>query len=522
MKKVNLYISVLSSVLISGIAFSDPEITGKVTIESASFTSNGTSIGSTSSHGKDNFKNQISGRVFIDGSLEDDAGSSYHVELQGFNDRKAVSSHDGYESYTQRDPLREAYVDTTLGDWLIRAGKQQVVWGTADGMKLLDSINPTDYSEMAQNQMEDSRIPIWMLNAETDDNSGANHQFILSESRSSFFSGLGEGSTGEKGSSALDGSSTPFTPHTNNSSGAPFITKGADTITGKKNGFLNVAGAMGAVAQAFDRGALTLDVNGDGTNDFSAPNYQYVSLRGYTKATVDDFAANYNTGSNQSIGFAGFCDGTNTTAQCLADITNNAMAPNAQNYGANNGNAQNLIDASVSQADWSSNKSSPSYVFSYMPDATFATFDAFVNMKTKYIVDHDNSPVIGYRFKNTTRNGINYSLNFSHGNDTNPYVDMEWQDIQGNVLTETVTSASGTSSNGNTTYYTNQLRGSGASNNSVGGATAMTGANAGSPDGGSSGYASGSVAGTATDVAVLVMKEKLNKITQIGGSMDVY
>jgi len=36
------------------------------------------------------------------------------------------------------------------GDWSIRAGKQQVVWGTADGMKLLDTINPTDYSEMAQ------------------------------------------------------------------------------------------------------------------------------------------------------------------------------------------------------------------------------------------------------------------------------------------------------------------------------------------------------------------------------------
>ena len=42
-----------------------------------------------------------------------------------------------------------------------------MVWGTADGMKLLDMINPTDYSEMAQNQMEDSRIPVWMINAET-------------------------------------------------------------------------------------------------------------------------------------------------------------------------------------------------------------------------------------------------------------------------------------------------------------------------------------------------------------------
>ena len=506
MKNISLYKSVLSTVLISGIALAEPEVTGKITLESASFTNSGSSIGSTTSHGKDNFKNQISARVYIDGNLEDEAGSTYHVELQGFNDSKAVGSHDGNESYTQRDPLREAYVDTTYGDWLVRAGKQQVVWGTADGMKLLDSINPTDYSEMAQNQMEDSRIPVWMINAETNDDNGANHQFIVSESRSSFFSGLGEASSSAKGTSALDGSSTPFTPHTNNSSGAAFITKGADTITGKKNGFLNVAPALGSVAQAFDRGALYLN---SGT-------YYYVSLQGYNKATVNDFATNYNTGSNQSIGFKGFCGGSDTDAQCLADITNNAMAPNNQNYGANNGNAQNLMDATVTQANWTADKAAPDYVIAYMPDATFATFDAFVNMKSKYIVDHENEPVIGYRYKNTTKSGINYSLNFSHGNDTNPYVDMEWQDTSGNVLTETVASASGTDANGNTTYYTNSLRAAGDSSNSVGGKSILSAAEIAA-----GGLGASSKAGTATDVAVLVMKEKLNKITQIGGSMDM-
>jgi len=506
MKKINLYYAVLTTFLISGTALAEPEVTGKITLESASFTNNGTSIGATSAHGKDNFKNQISGRVYIDGNLEDEAGSTYHVELQGFNDSKAVGSHDGNESYTQRDPLREAYVDTTYGDWLVRAGKQQVVWGTADGMKLLDSINPTDYSEMAQNQMEDSRIPVWMINAETNDDNGGNHQFIVSESRSSYFSGLGEASSSAIGTSALDGSSTPFTPHTNNSSVAAFITKGADTITGKKNGFLNVAPALGSVAQAFDRGALYLN---SGT-------YYYVSLQGYNKATVDDFASNYNTGSNQSIGFKGFCDNTNTTAQCLANITNNAMAPNAANYGANNGNAQNLMDATVTQANWTADKAAPDYVIAYMPDATFATFDAFVNMKSKYIVDHENEPVIGYRYKNTTKSGINYSLNFSHGNDTNPYVDMEWQDTSGNVLTETVASASGTDVNGNTTYYTNSLRAAGDSSNSVGGKSILSAAEIAA-----GGLGASSKAGTATDVAVLVMKEKLNKITQIGGSMDM-
>ena len=510
MNKINLYKSVLSTVLLSGVVFAEPEVTGKITAESAQFTSSGTSIGATSAHGKDNFKNQLSGRVYIDGALEDELGSTYHVELQGFHDTEAVNSHDSNEPYTQRDPLREAYIDTSYGDWLVRAGKQQVVWGTADGMKLLDSINPTDYSEMAQNQMEDSRIPIWMINAETNDEYGGNHQFIVSESQSSFFSGLGEESSGAKGSAALDGSSTPFTPHTNNSSGAAFITKGADTITGKKNGFLNVAPALGSVAQAFDRGALYLH---SGT-------YYYVSLQGYNKASVDDFASNYNQAGNQSIGFKGFCDNTNTSAQCLTNIVNNAMAPNGANYGANNANAQNLMPATVSNNDWHNAVngvgSAPSYVIAYMPDATFATFDAFVNMKSKYIVDHENEPVIGYRYKNTTDSGINYSLNFSYGNDTNPYVDMEWQDTSGNVLTETVTAAEATDVNGNVIYYTNSLRAAGDSSNSVGGKSILSSAELAA-----GGMGASSKAGTATDVAVLVMKEKLNKIKQIGGSMDM-
>ena len=76
-------------------------------------------------------------------------------EINAFKDGKGVGDYDGNESYTQRDLLREAYIDTEYEDWSIRAGKQQVVWGTADGMNLLDTIKPTDYSEMAQNQMED-------------------------------------------------------------------------------------------------------------------------------------------------------------------------------------------------------------------------------------------------------------------------------------------------------------------------------------------------------------------------------
>jgi len=496
MKKTNITLSIaLAAVFSSSVVLAEAEVTGKIVHESAKFTTSGTTIGAASANGKDVFKTETAAKIFIDGDAEElTEGATYHVELQAFNDGKGKGDFDSNESYTQRDVLREAYVDAEVNDYSIRFGKQQVVWGTADGMKLLDAINPTDYAEMAQNQMEDSRIPVWMMNAETDAADGGNWQFIVSEGKSSHFAGMGNSSSTANGAIDLDGTAatTIYTEHTNSDQGNAFVMKGADTITGKKNGFLNVAPALGSVAESFDRGAFSGST--------------YVSLRGYTMASVNDFAVDYNTGSNQSIGFKGFCDNVDTTASCLATITNSHLAPNGASYGANNKSAQNLI-SDQTNAEWTANLENPTEMFHYMPDATFATFDAFVGMKSKYVVDHNSTPTTALRYKNSTSDGMNYSINAIRGNDTNPYVHMEWQDTSGNVLTETVTSASGTSANGNTTYYTNQLRVSGGSENAVGG-KAGTGANNGTGTGG------------VTDVAVLVMTEKLNTMTQIGGSFD--
>ena len=56
-----------------------------------------------------------------------------------------------------------------------------MVWGTADGIKLLDIVNPTDYRELNQNAFEDSRIPVWMINAERYIGERGNVQLILSQ-----------------------------------------------------------------------------------------------------------------------------------------------------------------------------------------------------------------------------------------------------------------------------------------------------------------------------------------------------
>ena len=62
--------------------------------------------------------------------------------------------------------LRELYLDFYAGESTWRVGKQQVVWGEADGLKVLDVVNPQSFREFIMDDFDDSRIPTWMVNAE--------------------------------------------------------------------------------------------------------------------------------------------------------------------------------------------------------------------------------------------------------------------------------------------------------------------------------------------------------------------
>ena len=62
--------------------------------------------------------------------------------------------------------LRELYLDTEWAGIYWRLGKQQVVWGQADGIKVLDVVNPQSFREFILDDFDDSRIPLWMVNAE--------------------------------------------------------------------------------------------------------------------------------------------------------------------------------------------------------------------------------------------------------------------------------------------------------------------------------------------------------------------
>ena len=93
--------------------------------------------------------------------------SVYSLENKYKNDPQWESKTNKKLKYPEKlQWLRECYIDYLSDSLDIRAGKQQVVWGTADGVRILDIVNPLDYREWTLQNYVDSRIPLWMFNAE--------------------------------------------------------------------------------------------------------------------------------------------------------------------------------------------------------------------------------------------------------------------------------------------------------------------------------------------------------------------
>ncbi len=379
------------------------EISGFYKNESAINTESGVNIGDYENDGTQNshdnddvLKSEHTLKLFINGDLGSD--SSYHVELNAVADTSGVDSYyKGYQPYTQRDILREAYIDIeTNAGWLIRAGKQQVVWGTVDGAKLLDMINPTDYSEMAQNSMEDSRITTWMLNAEKDTAAG-NFQIVVSQARENIFAGLNRDiNTDVRANNATTGADE--TQNKGHNQGHPFMMKGVDTITGKRNGFLNGVPDLGSIALGF------------------AGLFTPAGLAGSTGVTVGEFA-NSNAATVAGMGIPGGGDGAQT------------LAGYAGNYDFN------LSDATSASA-WSAD-SNPNSMFEYMDRTPFSTFNTFVNAKSKYEYDMPNEDDLNlaFRLNKSLDSGLNYSLNYSYNYDPNPVINLYWTNDAGEKLT---------------------------------------------------------------------------------------
>ena len=381
----------------------------------------------TTGEGKGVYKFENTAKIYLNDTLEN--GSSWHGELNIVRDSKAIDDYQGHETNTQRDWLRELYMDTTLSDWDVRIGKQQVVWGTADGIKLLDMINPTDWSEFNQNAPADARIPVWMINAEKYLDNGDNVQLILSEAGTNKIAGF-------------------------NSSGDhnhPFIMKGVDTLTGNFNGFMNIGPALGKVAAFFASGGqglstlvataangktgtqnLDLYYNDDTVyefvNDISIGRAIWDGTNGYSSiANYEDFRPLCGGSFGASTG------ATAAGAKCEA-VDLDAIVEGS--YGQNS-SATNLIDANYTLGATAGNAkfdvTDPNSMIEYMDQATFATFSDFVNMTTEWKVEDPEGANFGFRYKGSTADGVNYSINYMYAYDANPYIDLKWTHSTGDL-----------------------------------------------------------------------------------------
>ena len=176
--------------------FAEVEVSAEIKNETALYIGSGertgqrrSTIDNADTTTGDLMKFETSARIFVNGDVGED--NTWHAELRPVFD--AAGTNDDYQwhrSYTQNDYLRELYIDTSAYDWDLRIGKQQVVWGTADGIKLLDIVNPTDFRELNQNAFEDSRIPVWMINAERNIGERGNIQLIASQAETNKVAGL--------------------------------------------------------------------------------------------------------------------------------------------------------------------------------------------------------------------------------------------------------------------------------------------------------------------------------------------
>jgi len=565
MKKQNLILSAaLVAVFSASTAFAEAEVTGKIVHESGFFTEEGSTIGDygvgsyttgvgasdggINTHSKnDAMKRETSARIYVDGEVNEISdGATYHVELNLMTDGKGTSNYDSNEAYTQRDPLREAYVDSQVGDWSLRTGKQQVVWGTADGMKLLDMINPTDYGEMAQNQVEDSRIPVWMVNAETTNEDGTEYQVIVSQPKENVFAGLNRNiNTAVRQNTPNTGAD--ITLNDGQDTGHAFMMKGPDTITGVKNGFLNIVPDLGGVATQFAGGFGGLgELSNNSMSGFTVGGFEQMKMGGATDSTysIPNYIMSQAMAGAFLLGATGdrgtgatvtnsdyvatstdfmnlpdsFQQSVVNTAYAMGKISTNTMATVlASSTMVNAANAMTGADMleygfasqfDTNLADAESATEVMDTAFDYMSNTSFLTFDAFVNAGSQYVYNMptDGDVDLAVRTKRATKGGVNYSLNASYNYDKNPIIDMSWRNAAGSLLhTNKVVNNAGvlTVNNATTTGYSLVLADSVLADNST-----LT----------NSAY--GGQAGAGKN-AILRFTQEVKRVKNIGGSFDM-
>ena len=100
------------------------------------------------------WKAEISGRVHLD---FDDGLEPGRATTDSY------SSHSGIAAIGDLGTLelRDLFIERRLKNGILRIGKQQIVWGKLDGIKVLDVLNPQNFREFILEDFSASRIGLW-------------------------------------------------------------------------------------------------------------------------------------------------------------------------------------------------------------------------------------------------------------------------------------------------------------------------------------------------------------------------
>lgn len=98
-------------------------------------------------------------RIYFDTALRIDSTESFIAETLNHNtgDTQNYLTDSGGSSLDLRNLSWEYYGDQIQ----ITIGKQQIVWGNADGIRVLNVVNPHNYREFILAEFNESRIPQW-------------------------------------------------------------------------------------------------------------------------------------------------------------------------------------------------------------------------------------------------------------------------------------------------------------------------------------------------------------------------
>lgn len=108
-----------------------------------------------------NLRFKAIGRIYIDPVDKLEPGKPQQYEV-------SPSTRRGIIGDVLEIELRELYYDLKIKNHYLTVGKQQIVWGKADGLKILDVVNPTNFREFLLDDFDNSRIPLWSVKSDID------------------------------------------------------------------------------------------------------------------------------------------------------------------------------------------------------------------------------------------------------------------------------------------------------------------------------------------------------------------